>query len=136
MARTNTTRPVQAAGEAARLHSPAAALQAVTAHHPFFPVGASGSSGHLFAVQAGVPLHDALDNLTMLIGAAQHSATDVAACVDRDGDASGTWVPIHLLTLALALTQSIHQGLNDAQSDPSGRPCTSVASAIKGVPHG
>lgn len=112
MAKTTSTRP-QAGGDGARLDAHVPALQAVTVHQAFFP--ATPKSDALFAVQAGVPLSDALDQLTVLIGVAENSAMDVAICVSNGGEANGAWAPVHLLTFAHALTQSIHRGYVEAQ---------------------
>ena len=112
MAKTTSNRP-QAGGENSRLESAAAELQAVTTHQAFFP--ATPKSDHLFAVQAGIPLNDALDQLTMLIGAAENSAMDVAICVGNGGEANGVWAPVHLQAFAQALTQSIHRVYVEAQ---------------------
>lgn len=112
MAKTTSNRP-QAGGDGARLHALAPTLQAVTVHQAFFP--AMPKSDALSAVQAGVPLSDALDQLSLLIGAAENSAMDVAICVANGGEANGAWAPVHLLTFAHALTKSIHRGLVAAQ---------------------
>ena len=109
----NTSNRPQAGGEHSRLESAAAELQAVTTHQAFFP--ATPKSDHLFAVQAGIPLNDALEQLTLLIGVAENSAMDVAICVGNGGEANGAWAPVHLLTFAHALTQSIHRGYVEAQ---------------------
>ena len=109
----NTNNRPQAGGDNSRLDSPAPALQAVTTHQAFFR--STPKSNELFAVQAGIPLNDALDQLTMLMGAAENSAMDVAICVSNGGEANGAWAPVHLLTFAHALTKSIHRGLIEAQ---------------------
>lgn len=109
----NTSNRPQAGGEHSRLESTAPALQAVTTHQAFFP--STPQSDQLFAVQAGIPLNDALEQLTLLIGAAENSAMDVAICVSNGGEANGAWAPVHLLTFARALTQSIHSGFVEAQ---------------------
>lgn len=109
----NTSNRPQAGGEHSRLESTAPALQAVTTHQAFFP--STPQSDQLFAVQAGIPLNDALEQLTLLIGVAENSAMDVAICVGNGGEANGAWAPVHLLTFARALTQSIHRGFAEAQ---------------------
>ena len=82
--------------------------QAVTAHQAFSMGGAE-----LFAVQAGVPLSDALQTLRILIGSAGAAVADVAAAIE-DGGAVAPWATAHLLDAAYALTASIHAGLDQA----------------------
>jgi len=81
--------------------------QAVTAHRSF----ALGGHIDLFAVQAGVPLTDALNNLASLIGCANATITDGAWSKE---DRAVPWAAAHLLEAAYALTEAIHRGLNDA----------------------
>ena len=109
----NTSNRPQVGGDSSRVDSLAPALQAVTTHQAFFP--STPKADELFAVQAGVPLSDALDQLTMLIGVAENAAMDVAICTGNGGEANGAWAPVHLLTFARALTQSIHSGFVEAQ---------------------
>lgn len=82
--------------------------QAVTAHRSF----ALGGHVELFAVQAGVPLDDALNNLSLLIGCANATITDGAW---SNEDAAVPWAAAHLLEAAHALTVAIHEGFNDAK---------------------
>lgn len=87
--------------------------KAVTAHRSF----ALGGHVDLFAVQAGVPLTDALNNLASLIGCANATITDGAW--KNEGEAV-PWAAAHLLDAAYALTEAIHRGLNDAmRADPA-----------------
>ena len=61
----------------AQQHKPtpaATAANAVTAHTSF-----SFGASELFAVQAGVPLSAAMDDLSLLIGTAQAAARQVAS---------------------------------------------------------
>ena len=87
--------------------------KAVTTHRSF----ALGGHVDLFAVQAGVPLKDALNNLASLIGCANATITDGAW---SNEDAAVPWAAAHLLEAAYALTDAIHGGLNDAmRADPA-----------------
>lgn len=112
MPKTTNNRP-RAGGDGARLHSPAPALPAVTTHQEFFP--ANPKFDPLFVVREGVPLSDALDQLKVLIYAAENSAMGIAMSVNNGGEANGAWAPVHLLTFARALTQSIHRGFVTAE---------------------
>lgn len=87
--------------------------QAVTAHRSF----ALGGHIELFAVQAGVPLNDALNNLSLLIGCANSTITDGAS---RNEETEVPWAAAYLLEAAYALTTAIHVGLNEAmRADPA-----------------
>lgn len=89
---------------------PPVLAQAVTAHRPFSMGGAE-----LFAVQAGVPLSDALDSLSLLIGAAGAAVSNGAINTGEADTTDAAWAAAHLLDAAYALTSSIHLGLNQAQ---------------------
>ena len=76
---------------------------------------ALGADG-LFAVQAGVPLSEAMDALGVLLGTAEAGG--------GGQDCSGTvWAVQHLLQMARALNSSIQSGFVAAQrgNDASGR---------------
>lgn len=109
----NTSNRPQAGGENSRLDSAAPALQAVTTHQAFCP--STPQSGWIFAVQPGVPLHLALEQLMSLLATAENAATDLAICIDNDGSPNDQWAPVRLLEFALALAESIHRGLVEAQ---------------------
>lgn len=95
--------------------------QAVTAHQAFSMGGAE-----LFAVQAGVPLLNALETLRILIGSAGAAVVDVAAAIE-DGGAVAPWGTAHMLDAAYALTASIHAGLDKAcEVGSAGREHTEV----------
>lgn len=89
--------------------APSPLAQAVTAHQPFCMGGVD-----LFAVQAGVPLSDALDSLSLLIGAAGAAVADVAIGIGEGDAPEAPWAVAHLLNAAHALTASIHTGFNQA----------------------
>lgn len=76
----NTDNRPQAGGENSRLEPAAPAVQAVTKHQAFFP--STSKSDQLFAVQAGIPLNDALEQLTLLILAAKTQDDQITFCND------------------------------------------------------
>ena len=93
--------------------TPAAGLaiaQVVTAHQPFCMGGAT----ELFAVQPGIPLSDALQTLSLLIGAAGAGVADVAISIGEGDKPDAPWAIAHLLDAAHALTASIQAGFNQA----------------------
>ena len=97
----------------AQQHKPtpaAAAATAVTARTSF-----SFGASELFAVQAGVPLSAAMDDLSLLIGTAQAAARQVAVNAESCDDPGAAWAPVYLLEMAHALQCSIHSGLLEAQ---------------------
>lgn len=98
--------------------APAAGLaiaQAVTAHQPF----CMGGLPELFAVQPGVPLSDALQTLSLLIGAAGASVADVAISIGEGDKPDAPWAIAHVLDAASALAASIQTGF-DLACDASG----------------
>ena len=99
----------------AQQHKPtpaATAANAVTAHTSF-----SFGASELFAVQAGVPLSDAMDDLSVLIGTAQAAARLLAIEAETCDDPGATWAPVYLLDMACALQSSIEQGLKAAKGE-------------------
>lgn len=98
--------------------APAAGLaiaQAVTAHQPF----CMGGFPELFAVQSGVPLSNALQTLSLLIGAAGASVADIALTIGEGDKPDAPWAIAHVLDAASALTASIQAGFDQA-CDASG----------------
>ena len=91
--------------------APSAAVVTAVTVHKSFSFGAS----ELFAVQAGVPLSDAMDDLSVLIGTAQAAARLLAIESETCDDPGATWAPVYLLDMAHALHGSIHSGLLEAQ---------------------
>lgn len=87
----------------------------VTVHHPF-ALGAD----NLFAVQAGVPLTEALEAMALLLSTAETTAHEAAIAAGSDQNCIGSnWAIQHLLEMAGALNSSIHSGLIAAQRDDS-----------------
>ena len=90
--------------------------QAVTVHG-FITSGAS----EVFAVQPGVPLAIASEELSFLICTARDAAADLAILLSDTNPPTGTMAgslahPIaYLLDMAGALQSSIHEGLKNAQ---------------------
>ena len=81
-------------------------------------------TGDLFAVQAGVPLSDAMDALGVLLDTAEAATLGAAEAVGGGQDCSGSvWAVQHLLQMARALNSSIQSGFVAAQrgNDASGR---------------
>ena len=91
--------------------APAGIAQAVTVHTSI-DLGGSG----LFAVQAGVPLSEALDAMAVLLETAETAANEAAIACGSDNDTRGTvWAIQHVLSLACGLNSAIHGGLIDAE---------------------
>ena len=81
-------------------------------------------TGGLFAVQAGVPLSEAMDALGVLLDTAEAATLGAAEAVGGGQDCSGSvWAVQHLLQMARALNSSIQSGVVAAQrsNDASGR---------------
>ena len=81
-------------------------------------------TGDLFAVQAGVPLSEAMDALGVLLDTAEAATLGAAEAVGGGQDCSGSvWAVQHLLQMARALNSSIQSGFVAAQrgDDASGR---------------
>ena len=81
-------------------------------------------TGDLFAVQAGVPLSEAMDALGVLLDTAEAATMGAAEAVGGGQDCSGSvWAVQHLLQMARALNSSIQSGFVAAQrgNDASGR---------------
>ena len=83
---------------------------AVTAQYDFCPATPDGEK--LFSVRAGIPLHDAFNQLTLLLGSSIASV-EVAAteCANSDAVPGVLWQSVHLLNVTNALVQSMHQGV-------------------------
>lgn len=98
-------------------HTPDLA-QAVTVHKPFL----TGLHG-VFAVQAGVPMDAAFDDLSLLVSAARDAAADLAQLLgdsnppSSNAGASLTWPIVYLLDMADALQSSMSLGLSAARRD-------------------
>ena len=87
--------------------------QAVTVHTPV-DLGGPG----VFAVQAGVPLGDAMDAMALLLDAAGDAACEAAIAAGSDNETPGTaWAVRHLLVMARCLNLAIHGGLLAAQEE-------------------
>lgn len=95
--------------------APAPAAQAVTAHQPF-SIGFS----NLFAVQPGIPLANAFEELSLLVTTARDAAASLA--MEVEGSSHGiepcsVWPIAYLLDMANALQSSMDAGLKAAQGD-------------------
>lgn len=92
--------------------------QAVTVHQPFL-IGVHG----VFAVQAGVPMAAAFDDLSLLVSTARDAAADLAQLLgdsnppSSNGGASLIWPIMYLLDMANALQSSMSLGLTAARRD-------------------
>lgn len=91
--------------------SPAAG--AVTAQYDFFPTASEDEN--LFSVRAGIPLSDALDQLSSLLSSSIASVETLASEKDTDAVPGALWQSVHLMNFAYALVQSIHGGHNTAK---------------------
>ncbi len=93
--------------------------EAVTVDRPVI-LGVDG----LFAVQAGVPLSEAMGALSVLLDTAEAATLGAAEAGGGGQDCSGSvWAVKHLLQMARALNSSIQSGFVAAQrgNDASGR---------------
>ena len=81
----------------------------VTAQYDFHHATINGEN--LFSVRAGIPLSDALDQLSSLVSSSIASIEFMATESIDSGDIQGSlWQSVHLLNFAYALIQSIHGG--------------------------
>jgi len=80
---------------------------------PAQPVTMAGSCrfNPFFGVRGGLPLADAFDHLTVLLGAAIGAVE--ATEQHEEGDATGTSCAVLQLNLAYDLLQAMHAGFND-----------------------
>ena len=97
--------------EAQPLTSPTAG--AVTAQHDFSNATSEGEK--LFSVRAGIPLSDALDQLSVLLSSSIASVEALAGQDDTEAIPGALWQSVHLMNFAYALVQSIHAGHNTAK---------------------
>ena len=67
----------------------------------------------IFSVNEGIPMSEALNQLTVLLSSAQYSVEGLTAGDDTHG--SACWAPAHLLTFAQALVESMHRGYLEAE---------------------
>ena len=96
--------------ETQAIASPAAG--AVTAQYDFYPATSEGKN--LFSVRAGIPLSDALDQLSVLLSSSIASVETLACETDTDAIPGALWQSVHLMNFAYALVQSVHNGHNTA----------------------
>lgn len=89
--------------------TPSRTAGAVTAHYDFFNATRDGKK--LFSVNAGVPLSEAFDQLTLLLAASESAIEGLAANTTEDGP-SAHWAVVHTMNFTYALVQSIHAGFN------------------------
>lgn len=80
---------------------------AVTSQYDFHPATQEGTK--MFSVRAGIPLTDAFNELSLLLGAS-HSAIESAAVGGGDGT-DPQWSVVHLMDFSYALVQAMHHGL-------------------------
>lgn len=92
--------------------------EAVTVARPVI-LGTEG----LFAVQAGVPLSEAMDAMAVLLRTAEMAALDAAQAEYVQDCRGSVWAVEHLLRMARALNSSIQSGFVAAQrgNDSGGR---------------
>lgn len=105
----------QAAGEAqSRHHAPRCAFAPITTHQDVLLHEAGDPC--LFAVQAGIPVADALAQLGSLLRTAQGSAADVADAIDRGAEPADAWASVRLLSFARAVVMSVMGGVIEAEA--------------------
>ncbi|CAM3757180.1 DUF3077 domain-containing protein [Polaromonas hydrogenivorans] len=80
----------------------------VTARHEVDFFAANGKA--LFSVNEGVPMSDAFNQLSILLGSAQVAVEALATSHEDATETRAHWAPAHLLTFAYALVQSMHNG--------------------------
>ena len=97
--------------EAQPITSPAAG--AVTAQYDFSNATSVGEK--LFSVRAGIPLSDALDQLSLLLSSSIASVETLAGQDDTEAIPGALWQSVHLMNFAYALVRSIHEGHNTAK---------------------
>ena len=97
---------------------PSQSADAVTAQYDFYPATFEGKN--LFSVRAGVPLSDALDQLSSLMSSSIASVENLACENDADAIPGALWQSVHLVNFAYALVQSIHRGHNAAVGEKKG----------------
>ena len=105
-----------------QIASPAAG--AVTAQYDFFP--ATNKGENLFSVRAGIPLSDALDQLSALMSSSIASVQTLACKEDTDSISGALWESVHLMNFTYALVQSIHKGHNAASHELPALDTTSI----------
>lgn len=81
---------------------------AVTARYDFFNATPDGKN--LFSVNAGIPLSDAFDQLSILLSASE-SAIESAA-EDSSNGPSAHFAAVHTINFTYALVQAMHAGFN------------------------
>ncbi len=112
---TRQTNARQTAGEALpRPCAPRIAYAPVTTRRNVQPLESGDPC--LFAVQAGIPIADALDQLGSLLRSAQGSAADVADAIDRGAEPADAWASVRLLSFARAVVTSVMGGVIDAEA--------------------
>ncbi len=86
-------------------------IEAVTVEHGFFPATSDGD--HLFSVRAGIPLSDAFDQLTMMLGSSIDSIELLVREKDVDSIPGSLWQSVHFLKMNYALIEAMHSGHNE-----------------------
>lgn len=84
----------------------------VTAQHDFWHATNKGEK--LFSVRAGVPMSDAFDQLTILLGAAQSAVEGLAVAGHEEDGPDAHWAAVYMLSFANGLVQAMHGGHNAA----------------------
>lgn len=82
--------------------------QAVTAQYDFYPVECGGEP--LFSVRAGIPLGDALDQLSTMASATNEAIELLAVEEGNDYIHGALWQSVLLNKFQFALIQAIHDG--------------------------
>ena len=100
------------------------AAGAVTAHYDFYPATSKGEK--LFSVRAGIPLSDALDQLSVLMSSSIATVEALACKDDTDSIPGALWESVHLMNFTYALVQSIHTGHNAASHELPAMDATSI----------
>ena len=77
-----------------------------TSAHAFFP--ANAEQRPLFAVVAGVPVNDALNQVSALLSAARDSATSSVSL--QEESSNHLWATVYLLDMAIAVVEATVRG--------------------------
>lgn len=83
--------------------------QAVTAQYDFLPCTESGDP--LFSVRAGIPLDDALDQLSLMFGSTVDAVELLTSEKETQNIPGALRSSVHMMSAQYALIQAIHNGL-------------------------
>lgn len=81
---------------------------AVTAQYDFCNVNPEGKM--LFSVRGGIPLGDAFNQLSVLMGSTMGALDQIACDQDAESAHGALWQSIHMMELSFAVVQAMHGG--------------------------